>query len=203
MKRSVPFSSKEKKNLRSHIIAPGSYYFTYFEGFKDIPIPDDQEEACIAQDVLSSVDSDWEERIECLKALHLLLKHYPQISDLWALLTIAYRVLGKKRRFRKVLHKGRHRFPQNRTLLLLTYLEGIKPAPQTLPFPLKTLTDICIWGLILMFGALCGGDLKKAMNLYIEMVANIEDDLKISHWALTQGSLALSVFKDGMLASSS
>jgi tetratricopeptide (TPR) repeat protein len=172
-----------------------TYYSHYFRGFEDIPIPDDQEEAYIAQDVLSSVDGDWEERLECLKNLHLLVKKYPKVSDLWALLVIAYRTLGRKDRFRKLLYKGLIRFPKNRTLLLLAYLEGVKPSPMVLSFPLETLSDVYIWGLILMFRSLCEGDLKKAGSLYGEMIENVESDHEISHWALIQGAFALSIFK--------
>jgi|GEM_PF-4584436 hypothetical protein len=199
MTKIVRFPNQENSSLLGHIVAPGTYCFPYFEGFKKISTPVDQKEACIAQDVLSCMDSEWEKRTECLKNLHLLAKRYPQIGDLWALLVIAYRMLGRKGRFRKILLKGRRRFPMNKALLLLAYLEGIETAPKIFPFSLETLPEIYIWGLTLMFHALGEGDLKKALNLYSEMVCNTEDEEELSHWALTQGAFALSMFKEEML----
>lgn len=168
----------------------------YFKGFKAISIPDDQEEAYIAQDVLSSVYEGWEERCECLRGVHILLKRYPHVGDLWALLVIAYRIMCWKNRFKKLLLKGRVRFPNNQTLQLLSYLEGIDPLPKVLPFPSETLVDSYICYLIGLFQSLSEGDLQTALDIFGEMVTNAQKHEQLDHWAVTQGTLALSIFTE-------
>ena len=81
------------------------------EGFDEISIPDDKDEAFLCYEILSNNFSDDEEKSIAIENLHLLTKSYPKIADLYALLIIGYRGLSMDNQAIRILRKVFHYFP--------------------------------------------------------------------------------------------
>ncbi len=170
----------------SHIVPENTVYSIDMKGLEEIFIPDDRDEAFLCQEILTHDFIEKEEPWLAVETLHILLKKYPHISDLWALLIIGYRNLGLNRRARILLRKNLVKFPKNRTIELLGYLENIRPSPKKLSFELETLTQIFLWGEIRIIKAFDQGNSKLAWELFEEMMTNAALLKESEHWVLAE-----------------
>jgi len=169
-----------------HVVCENTHYIVGMEGIDQIPALDDRDEAFLCYAVLTNVFIDWERKSFFIKDLHLLIKSYPQISDLWALLVIGYYGMGMRSRAKKVLKQSCVRFPKNLTIKLLAYFSGVENPPHVLPFDLETITQIYIWGCIRLRRALAQSNHVLASDLLEEMVENARRCQQTEHWALVE-----------------
>ena len=170
----------------SHIVPEDTVYSIDMKGLEEIFIPDDRDEAFLCQEILTHTFVDEEEPWFAVETLHILLKKYPYISDLWALLIIGYKNLGCNCRARVLLKKNLIKFPKNRTIEFLGYLEKISPSPKKLSFELETLTQIFLWGEIRIIKAFEQGNSTLAWELFEEMITNAALLKEHEHWVLTE-----------------
>ena len=190
MMSKISTNDLRKKEQQEQTLLNSSY--VYFRGFDAIPIPDDRDEAYLSQSILSSVDTDWYEKLAQLESVHLLIKSYPGVSDLWALLVIGYRLLGHNC-YKKLLLKGRIRFPRNTTLGLLSALEGFEPPLKTSSFVSKNLTDLLILWLVRILKCLSKRDISLAMDFFQMMKKNAKSFGEDHHWAIVEAALIIGI----------
>lgn len=160
--------------------------FYYMEEFFQIKNLEDQEEALICYDVLSSRKESWDTKSVYLEKLHLLLKKFPAVGDLWALLVIGYRELNIINRAKKILRKSCIRFSQNPTLTILSYLERFSPPPNIPPFPLSTVTQTLLWDFIQIKRDLEKESLTAVSKHLEQIIANGEEWNQEDHWILIE-----------------
>jgi hypothetical protein len=154
------------------------------EGFNEIHIPDDRDEAFLCYEILSNSFTDEEEKSFVIESLHCLIKSYPEISDLWALLVIGYRGLEMHHRAKTVLKSSCIRFPNSLTIKLLSCLYEIKAIPYAFHFTTKNLTQTFVWSCIRVKGAFKQNNTDLALDLIEEMMQKAQQYLQIGHWAL-------------------
>ena len=179
-----------------HVIFENTHYIVGMEGFDQISVPDDRAEAFLCYEILTNVFEDWDEKSISIENLHTLIKRYPQISDLWALLSIGYYGSGMQSRAKKILRKSHVRFPKNLTIKLLCYLEGIEDPPHILSFDLKTATQIFIWGCIRLRRARVLDNFDLATGLMEEILENAKRCQQVVHWAVGEALYEMELFEE-------
>lgn len=167
-----------------YIVPPSTHYFPGIEGLDQISVSDDRDQALFCYSILVGGFSDWDEKVRQMENLHNLLKIYPQISELWAVLIIGYYGMGMFRRARKLLKRSRLRFPKNLTIRLLCFVEEMEEPPEALSFSLNTLTQILLWGSIQVRRAFEASNNELALDFMQEMVVNAKRWKQEGHWAL-------------------
>lgn len=179
-----------------HIVCENTHYIVGMEGFDQISVPDDRDEALLCYEILTNVFVDGGEKSLSIENLHIMIKSYPQISDLWALLAIGYCAIGLQNRAKKILRQSYVRFPKNLTIKLLCYLWGIEEPPHILPFDLETVTQIFIWGCIRVRRAFEISSCDLALELLEEMMENATRCQRVGHWALGVALCEMELFED-------
>lgn len=193
--RSYRNGKKYKKSCSygsdSYLVPNDTLYFAEMEGIELIKVPDDRDEAYLCYEVLSNSLTDMQEKAFAIENLHILIKSYPQIGDLWALLKIGYYEMGLESKAKKILKKSQVRFRKNLTMQLLCYFLQIESPPCAFADTLSTLTQIFIWGHIQVKRAFEAGDHDLAVELIEEMTENAEGCKQLTHWALGESIFAM------------
>ena len=180
------------KNIRNKkTIFSTSLFCTGMEGFYQITIPDDREETFLYYEILSNSFTNEEEKSIAIENLHLLIRTYPNIGDLHALLVIGYRGLEMHNRAKSILRKSSVRFPNNLTIKLLSYLYKAPKMSCDLHFTPKTLTQSFIQGSIQIKEAFQITDVDLALAFLEKMINHEEHYHQMGHWALGEAFYTL------------
>ena len=167
-----------KTKLSTILLNPG------MDGFNEILVPDDRDEVFLCYETLSNSFSDDDEKSLAIETLHLLVKSYPQISDLYALLIIGYRGLEMNNKAIRILRRTCIRFQSNLTLRLLSSLYGKLKQTQPIDFQPKTLTQRLMQDLTRAQEVLGQNSIDLALELIEEMLRQGEYYEQIGHWAI-------------------
>lgn len=163
------------------------------EGFEEISIPSDRDEAFLCYEILSNNFSDDEEKSIAIENLHVLTKSYPKIADLYALLIIGYRGLSMDNQAIRILRKVSVRFENNLTITLLLSLYRRLTDSKKGIFDPKTLTQSLIQNLIKVKETFHQKHVDLALNIIEEMLYQGENHHQMGHWAIGEALYLLAL----------